>query len=298
MGYLMGEKEELIHERGDMTQSLSFIRRFTTGMVGIFAIVTLVLIFLHVSGRAIFLPTSILVLLVMAIISLLHFFRQRLKREMRRNIRKQHRAIELLNKKSVVYAYYTNYLRFCYNKYHANNSRTLESNLSDLEGYKFVANRIDTVRSLMYETEESIERFIRQKKLAGVKATIEGFAKTVNLDDKKRLFKELKSEKNIVERELAELDVRHEEIWESLMELNDNDKSRSNVVSKILETYLSESGKLFTTLDEEEEPAEQKPGWKIFDWLTKESNPTATNNQVPEPTSSNLTPVPVTTTTI
>ncbi|MCL2187617.1 MAG: hypothetical protein FWC16_05715 [Defluviitaleaceae bacterium] len=244
IGYLMGEKEELIHEREEMGRSLQFIHRFTMVAIGLFVLVGAVLaVQFFVGYQEVFWPVVILVLLVMGIMALLYAFRFRLRREMRLNLRKQHRAVELLNKKNVVYAYYTNFLKFCYDKYKAKNSRTLENNLNDLESYRHLTNRIDTVRSLLYETEEGIDTFLRAKRLTGIKATIEGFAETVNLDDKRRRIQQLEGQKNIAERDLAELDRRHEEIWEVLMALNDADLSQR--VGSVVETYLAEAGKLF-----------------------------------------------------
>ena len=245
LGYLMGEKEELIHERTEMNHSLTFIHKFTIGAVGLFVLVALALGYQFFFLRSyVFVPTFILVLLIMGIVSLLHFFRLRIRKEMRLNLRKQHKAIELLNKKSVVYAYYTNFLRFVYNKYKVNNARNLEGNLKDLESYRQLTNRIDTVRSLLYETEEAVDRFIRVKRLGGVKATLEGFAKTVDLDDKKRLHDQLARDKRVAEKTLNELDSRHEEIWESLIHLNDRDSTQQ--VGAVIEMYLTEAGKLFT----------------------------------------------------
>jgi hypothetical protein len=261
IGYLRGEREELVTERDDMGRTMLFIRRFTMGMVALFAFVGIMLMYMYfVDGRDIFFPISLLIFLVMMIVSLLYMFRQRLRREMRYNKRKQHKAASMLNKKFVVFAYYTNYLRFSYRKYKVRNSRTLENNLNDFESYKYLVNRIDTVRALMYETEESIERFLREKKLTGVKATIESFAKTVNLEDKRRYYSELDYEKKRAEKDLIELDARHVEIWDTLSKLRENDRSREKMVETIISTYLTEAGKLFEIPDEDASPnAEPAP---------------------------------------
>lgn len=259
LGYLQGEKEDLSYEREDMGKTLVFIHRFTVGMVATFLMVSLVLAFLYIfGGQNIFLPTTILILLVMVIVTLLYMFRRRIRFEMRHNIRKQHRAIELLNKKNVVYAYYTNYLRYSYKKYKVKNARMLEGNLKDFGNYKFLINRIDTVRSLMYETEGNIERFLREKKLTGLKATIEGFARAVNLEDKKRYYNELQADKAAAEKELTELDARHEEIWDTLMVLNDRDRSHDHIIETILATYLSEAGRLFERVEDTGKDTAQK----------------------------------------
>ena len=247
IGYLTGEKEELIFEREDFEKSLNFIRKFTMVTLGVFALMSATLLLLAFAAEInILIPTFLLVLLAMAFVVIINIFAYRVRREIRINGKKQQRAIELLNKKSVVYAYYTNFLRYCYKKYKATNSRTLENNLNDLESYSHLANRIDTVRSLMYETETGIERFLREKKLGGVKSTMEGFAQTINLEDKRRRFTEIDAEKTVSDKILADLDKRHEEIWDTLMVLNDHDRSSGKIIDKIIQTYLDEAGGLLT----------------------------------------------------
>ncbi|MCL1885081.1 MAG: hypothetical protein FWF81_15155 [Defluviitaleaceae bacterium] len=266
IGYLTGEKEELIFERDDMQKSLKFIRKFTIITLSVFASIAFSLVALEFSAVdfSIMWPTFFLVILAMAFVSIINVFGYRVRREIKINSKKQFRAIELLNKKSVVYAYYTNFLRYCYKKYKATNSRTLENNLNDLESYRHLANRIDIVRNLMYETETGIERFLREKKLGGVKSTVEGFAKTINLEDKRRRFAEIRGEKEVSEKTLLELDKRHEEIWDTLMKLNTTDSS--GTINGILESYMNEAQKLFAAQDKkDEEAADERPIWKLFE---------------------------------
>ena len=263
IAYLRGEKEELNGERSDMAKTLAFIKKFTVAMVAVFAAAAVLLVVMYLTaGWDIFLPTSILSMLVMAIVALLFYFRRMVRKEVRKNLRKQHRAIDLLNKKNVVLAYYSDYLRFSYKKYKVQNSKMLETNLKDFGNYKFLANRIDTCRRLMYETEDMIERFIREKKLTGVRATIEGFAKTVNLEDKKRYYNELATQKSALEKELSDLERRHGEIWETLMVINERDRSHGNMIETIIAAYLTEAGKLFDSTDElkKNDPIAKKAG--------------------------------------
>ena len=245
LGYLYGEKADLVYERENMEKGLQFIHFFTLGLVGLFLAMTLLLGFLHIFNNTnIFLPTTVIVVMVIIIASLLYIFRRRIRYELKVNFKKQLRAVELLNQKNVVYAYYTNFLRFVYNKYKVRNAHMLETNLSDFSNYKFLVGRIDNLRRTMYETEAEIERFMREKKLAGLRASIEGFARTANLDDKKRYYDELMKGKKALEDELAILDQRHEEIWDTLMILNDHDRSSNKMIDKIIQTYLDEAGNL------------------------------------------------------
>ena len=265
IGYLSLEKDELVQEHEAIKNSIAFMHKVTIGGIASFFAIGLLLILLQYFGSInVFVPTVIFVFLVAAFVVLVNMFRYKSQSEAKQNIKKQQRAVELLNKKSVVFAYYTNFLRFCYKKYKARNSRTLENNLKDLDSYRQLANRIDTVRSLMYETETTIERFVREKKLGLVKSTMEGFAKTINIDDKHKHFKEYSAEKEIVEKNLADLDKRHEEIWNILMELNINDTG--DIVNKVIETYIDEAADMFAKQDNPaEDKLEPRPIWKLFD---------------------------------
>ena len=265
IGYLSIEKEELVSDLRVIEDTVAFMHKVAIYGIGGFFVIGVLLIFLqyfHVLN--IFVPTLIFVFLVAGFSVLITMFRYRSQSEITMNRKKQQRAAELLNKKSVVYAYYTNFLRFCYKKYKARNSRILENNLKDLDSYRQLANRIDVVRSLMYETETSIERFLREKKLGMVRSTVEGFAKTINIDDKHRHFKEYSADKDLAEKTLGELDRRHEEIWNILMELNKNDSG--TIVNRVIESYIDEAAKLFSKLDDPvEDKFEPRPIWKLFD---------------------------------
>jgi uncharacterized membrane protein len=246
LGYIHGEKEELVYDRDNMEAGLSFIHKFNVGIVVVFTLVTGALAYMSiVGGRNIFWPAAIFIVLAAVIIGLLYAFRRKLRREMKRNKRKQHRAVELLNKKNVVFAYYTNYLRYTYRKYKVRNTKMLASHLEDFGKYKALLKRIDNLRQVRYETEDTIERFLREKKLTGVKSTIEGFARTVNLEDKRRYFSQLKEERAELERQLGELDTRHEEIWDVLLVLAERDDSEEKIVEQIIQTYLDEAAKAF-----------------------------------------------------
>jgi hypothetical protein len=115
----------------------------------------------------------------------------------------------------------------------------------------------------MYETETGIERFLREKKLGAVKSTVEGFAKTINLEDKRRRFTELNGEKIVSEKNLLELDKRHEEIWDTLTKLNATDTT--GTINGILEAYMNEAQTLFEAKNKEDEESEARPIWKLFE---------------------------------
>lgn len=245
LGYLQGEKSELEYEQDNISYALNFIHKFTIGLAIFFALVLSVMVFMYVfSGTQILYPASIMFVLVAVMAGLLYILRKKLKFELQLNYRKQNKAIGLINKKSVVYAHYTNFLNFEYRKFKVRNSEMLKDNLKEYAHYKYLTKRFDSIRSIMYQTEEEIEKFLREKNISNLSTTIEKFAQTINVDDKKMYHNELLMEKEAIEKSLSAIDRRQEKIWDELVALNELDKSPERLIDDIIKTYVDEAGKI------------------------------------------------------
>ncbi len=251
IGYLQGEKSDLEHERSALKNGLSFINKFTTVMTLIFVSIALFLVYSFVLNKnSIFVPTAILTIMVIIVGALVLIFRRRVVFELHLNLKKQQRIIGVLNKKSVVYAYYTNFLGFEYKKYKINNSKALKANLKNYETYKHLSSRIDAIRNILYETERQIEIFLRDKKIVNKNTTIEQFARTLNIEDKRAYYNELLHRKKTAEENLLELDTRHLEVWEGLEALKEGDQSEDRIINTMIKMYFSEVDKIVSTSDE------------------------------------------------
>jgi len=248
LGYLGGEKAELEYEREYLEKGQEFIRKFSIFMVSLFAFVTIILSFLYLfNGVAILLPMSVMTVMLIFVIFLLYLFRRRLGYELKLNHKKQTRAVELLNKKTAVFAHYQNYLNFVYKKYKVRNSQMLKKNLKDVKTYRHLTGRIDSLRKIMYQTQDEIEDFLRKKNMANLSSSVEHFAQTINVEDKKQYYSDLSKERAILENALENLDSRHEEIWDILIDFNDNDLSETRIMDRIIHAYLHEVEKVFAT---------------------------------------------------
>ncbi len=245
LGYLRGEKSELEHDRELLMNGFNFVNKFSVAMVIIFSLSCVLMAYLYIFTKtSIFYPLTILVVVMIVVVSLSYFFRRRIRFELALNLKKQHKAIELINKKLVVLAHYRNFLDYEYKKYKVRSSKMLKENINDFKNYKHVAARLDNVRKIMYETEKQIEVFLREKKFGVIKSSIEKFAKTINIDDRKRYYNDLLEQKNAFENNLSEMDQRHGEIWDALVELNDKDHSPDKLIDKIIQAYLNEVTKI------------------------------------------------------
>lgn len=257
IGYLQGEKEELEEERENLKFGLIFIYRFTIAMVLIFGITVMLLVLLNIfQQKVVFFPLTIICILLIFIVSLIFIFRRKISFELKYNAKKQCKAVGLLNKKIVVYSYYTNFLKYVYNKYNVKSSEALRNNLNEYGHYKHITSRYDSIRNIMYQTQKMLEEFLIEKNIKDINASIERFAQTIDIDDKIQYCKEITDKKAQVEQELLELDNRHEVIWDELTRLNLEDATENHIIESIIKTYLDEAGRLVfdvEDVDKEEE---------------------------------------------
>ncbi len=247
LGYLEGEKSDLEYEMERFEIGLSFIQKFTVGMCIFFGLATIVLAFLSVFNNIdVLFPMTALIVMVIIISVLLYAFRRRIIFEKALNYKKQNRAVELINKKTVLYAHYTNFLNYEYKKFKVKNSEMLKNNMSDYGLYKHLTARLDSIRSIMYQTEAEIEDFLREKDLYNPSFTIERFSQVFDMDNKKSVYNELISEKSAIETNLSLMDKRHEALWDILSDLSEKDTTEEGIVGRIIKSYVDEAGNLIS----------------------------------------------------
>lgn len=251
--YLEGEKVALNYERENLLNAQNFIQKFSFVLVSLFGVGALSFTLFGIITRAdVFLPLAIMCLMLLGIIPLIFYLKNRINRELVINLKKRHKAIDMFNKKSIVYAHYTKFLSFIYKKYEVGNSENLTKNLKDYTNYKNILTRFDAIGNSLKRTEDQIDFFIKEHNIQNSAATIEGFAKTVNIEDKQRYFWELKKEQKRLEERNKYLEQTHNNIWNDLVLLNEEDK-KSKVIDQIIQKYISEVSRLVHTVKFEED---------------------------------------------
>jgi hypothetical protein len=245
IGYLEGEKMVLEHERERLKNAIDFVYKFSIAMVFFFGGMALVMVYLYIFQNVqTMLVLSSMLVVVIIISAMLYALRNRLRYELHLNFKKQGRAVELLNKKNAVYAHFTNYLNYEYRKFRVRNSEMLANNLTDFGHYKHLTKRLDSLRNIMSQTEAAIDFFLKDKGIDTKFSSIEKFAATLNLDDKKQFYQELFREKNLIEKSLDRLDVRSSQIWDALMNLRANEKRDLDTINKIIEEYVEKADRI------------------------------------------------------
>ena len=250
LGHLHGEKADLQYEREQLQTGLDFVNRFAIVMTFIFGSATLFLGYLSmIQNSQVFFAVFILVILLIFVVALIYSFRSRISYELALNIKKQRRAVEFINKKSALYAHYTNFLSYEYKKYNIRNSKMLENNLKEFGHYKHVTSRVDSIRNIMYETEDRLEEFMREKEININRFDIEKFAKTVNVTDKLESHQLFLKEKSELEERLLNLEARHEEISQLFEDLKEIDVTEGKIIEDIVQTYLEEAARMLHMME-------------------------------------------------
>ena len=266
ISYLQGEKMVLEHENERLQNAIDFVYKFSIALVIFFAGMSVLMVFLYIfQNMQTMLVMTVMLIAIIVISALLYALRIRLKQEMRINFLKQKRAVELLNKKTAVYAHFTNFLNYEYKKFKVRSSDMLKTNLEDYNHYKHLTKRLDAIRNAMNQQERNLEYFLREKGVKANYSNMERFAANINIDDKKYAAREIAKEKGLIEATLKKLDMRHSEIWDTLQELNKNDKTAENTIDRIIQAYTEKAGDELKTAESESEQTMVVPLNEEFD---------------------------------
>ena len=245
IGHLEGERVVLNHERERLKNGIDFVYKFSIGTVIFFAAALALLVFLYVvyHVNTIIVLSGMLVFVVI-LSGLLYSLRQKLRYELALNHKKQQRAVELLNTKIAVYAHFTNYLNHEYRKYKVRNSKMLENNLEDYGHYKHMTKRLDALRDITEQTEDSIEFFLKDKGITANVGSIEKFASTLNIEDKMAFHQELFREKTLIETSIKKLDEKNAQIWNTLTSIKESATENKVIIETMMDEWEKKAARL------------------------------------------------------
>lgn len=246
------EKERTALDRERLQFAYDILYKFSFAVSIVLGIAIIVLTLISVSlNESFFLPLSILCITLVFTIVLIYAFRRKIIFELKLNEKKYSKLVSLLNKKTVVYSYYVNFLNYTYNKYNVKSSRTLKTNLNDFNNYKHIISRYDNLGRLVYSVQEQLENFLADKEISISNGSLESFAKSINIDNQISYFKEVSNRKSKIEDRIREIEDEHQQLWEKLVALNIEDNSKEKVIEKIIKAYLNETENILSEEEEE-----------------------------------------------
>lgn len=247
------EKERTILDREKLQFAYKLLHKFSFAVAILLGLSIIFLTLISVSlNESVFLSLSILCITLVFTIVLIYIFRKKIIFELKLNEKKHAKLVNLLNKKTVVYSYYINFLNYTYNKYNVQNSRVLKANLEDFANYKHIVSRYDNLGKLVYEVQDKLQEFLKEKNINITNISLESFAKSINIDNKIAYYKEMELKKQKVEERIQEIEDEHQQLLEQIVNLNLQDTSKEKVIEKIIQAYFNEAEKLLLEDDEEQ----------------------------------------------
>ncbi len=239
------ERSEIFDKYDKMNHALELIDKYSiVGFVAISAVMIFLIYLNVVNGVHVFFYVAFLMVVVIVGFGGMYIAKLKLRRNIKLNVKKQARAVELLNKKNAVLAHHTNFLNYEYKKFKAANSVSLRSNLQEYEQYKKVANRKTATRRALEESEADIKDFFKERGKSIPNISIEKFVGMIDIENKKMHYDRLVLERVKVEEEVERLDLEQEEIWEKVEYLQATIPVERNTIGDILKAYYSKLDKV------------------------------------------------------
>ncbi len=239
------ERSEIYDSYDKMNNSIEIIDKASIISLVVFTLITLMLMYLNIFN-SVHVLFYILVLMMVLIFSVggMYVAKLKIRKAIKVNLKKQARAVELLNKKNAVLAHHTNFLNYEYKRFNAQNSVSLRSNLVEFEEYKKVANRKSATRRSLEETEAELKDFFRDRGKAFPNISVEKFVDMIDIENKKMHYDRLVLERIKVEEEVEKLDLEQEEIWTHIEYLQNITPTESNFIGDIIKAYYSKLEKI------------------------------------------------------
>lgn len=253
MAYISGEKEELIYSKEQLEQGLSFLYKFSIVLVCTLAIITFTLFVLKIGYfMEIYIPLAILCVFAIVLGSTIYIFQRKFRYELHRNILLQARAVELLNRTKVLYVNSTSYLTYEYKKFRVRNSEMLQNNWDEYLYQKQISRRHIAMNNRLQEITDNIIDVLSSKGIENPESLFEELINLISLEDKRVLYRDIKAERDNVEAELEDLDIKQEKLWGQLIELQQNDSTQDNIISHIVQAYENENQRINSSEQEVE----------------------------------------------
>lgn len=253
IAYLEMEKTDLKEEKELLEQGLVFIKYSTVGLVIVSTFVALILGFLNIFNDVnIFYPTVFLSIFLIFFIAFFSILKSKIKSDLKLNIRKQNKAISLLNKKNVVYVHHTKFVTYVYKKYKVKNSKHMSICLDELDDYKKLMDRVKVTKRVLNETENELELYFIKKNIKINKLNMYDFVVSIDLDRKRDRLNRLIEDKKQIDNTLNEFYDMQNNIWLQLESLKEENKNELPLIDEMMKMFYREVDKFSQVIDKSE----------------------------------------------
>jgi len=238
IGRIAGERAELEYEESLLNWGIRIVKTVSIMIFFSFAVCVCGIIYSGLFGSFdILTPWFSVATVSSGLLFFLYVLDKTFRNKLKMNYKKQKYTGDLLNEKNAVISHYNNFLKNEYRKYKVTNSQMLRNRLKESEKYKYISNRYDTVRKFAYRVENEIESFLDINDLKITEPSISKFIKNLGMEEKQKLQQGLQKDIENLRKEIIELDLFYNNIWDKILMLNDGDFSENHIVDKIINDY-------------------------------------------------------------
>lgn len=245
------ERSEIYEQYDSLNKWLGIVDITSKILLCFFAILTCIIVYIGFNnGISIFYYNSFLIIALIVLVGGMYIAKLKIKKTLKLNIKKQARAVEILNKKNTVLAHHTNFLNYEYKKFNVSSSTVLRGNIIEFQEYKVVANRKNATRRALEEAEEDLKNFFKTRGKSIPNMSVEKFIKMIDVENKKLHYDRLVLEGIRAEEEVERLDQEQGKLWEEIERIQKTTTSQKLVINDILKAYYSKLDKIMSRYKE------------------------------------------------
>jgi len=253
------ESEELVTKNHNNSKILELLNKLYIGTIfGFLALIFIFIIISKIFDASMVLPTTVFVLFSVFWATWLYIFRRNLIVDIKNTKRKQTAFIKLLNKNKLKLININKFLKNVYEKYDIKNGIMLKAQFEE-----YMANKEDTsvFRDVMAETmevERAISEILDEKGIEKLdyideytaKVAKEGFTKS---EIKDLIAKDIRNVSIKIDRLIEE----QKNIIRELDLVKENDITEEQILSEIIDTYISDMKEVLSPTEEVKEKKEE-----------------------------------------
>ncbi|WP_105619412.1 DUF3784 domain-containing protein [Vallitalea okinawensis] len=239
MNYLEGEKGYLDYQKEKYEKLLRVMRYMGVTISILIGVAILVLAVLYTTfSESLIIPVVVLFAITLFSIVWIYIWKRNITYELKMNVKKQEKAMELLNKAKIKYARHTNYLNYAYNKYHVDNLNKLIRLWEDFKLFK--STNVQYLELRKYETSvlTNIETIFLKYNIIEDEYLLNECDKIINKQERIVFIKSLEDSVKESNKRLKQNKNEQSKYWQIIYRLKNRDLAMADKIDKIIEEKL------------------------------------------------------------
>lgn len=236
------QKEEFANQNKINIKVFDILNKISIGTIGFFIIgLFLMNTILTTYEKEAFWPTFVLVVVSILWATWLYIFRRNLRVKINNNKFKHLNIVKKLNKDKLRYIETTRYLNNKFDKFNVTNMVTLKAYWEEYKDNKQLTNKFKQLMVEMMEIEEKIDKELDPMKVGDMES-LKSYAEEIvgNSFTKSELKNHIKRSISTLNSKIDKLILEQKDIIKELDKIKENDITEENILTILIDTYISD----------------------------------------------------------